>query len=355
MENYNLHNSLRHSRIFIFLLGGLLGACMNFAVSLSFHTILLLNPFISFFFGTLCNELFHHIYYYVVFKNREIRLKTPFYIQFTLYLCVAVAGLFILWFYFVYMNLTFIFSLFLSIASLSLLSALFVKISAFSSAELAHVEYTAIDENYYKELTDTHKFSRFRSWYHSSRFKKLTFLIEGLYRPEMKIVDLGCGNCLWNEHHLPVIGVDINKQMLQWAQKEKYITHFITTDNLAKTDLPSKSFDIVIMSETLEHLINIEDVLSEVSRILKDNGTFIITVPYDFFLGPFFLLFNLNCLYTGFIKGSRYHQYRCGHINHFTKRRLRSLLKQKQFAVSRLYIVNGLLIYATAQKVIASA
>ena len=46
------------------------------------------------------------------------------------------------------------------------------------------------------------------------------------------------------------------------------------------------------------------------------DGRLVVTVPWDFFLSPFFLLFNLNCLYLGYIRGSRYHRYRCGHIHH---------------------------------------
>jgi SAM-dependent methyltransferase len=53
------------------------------------------------------------------------------------------------------------------------------------------------------------------------------------------------------------------------------------------------------MSEVLEHVFDQADVLQEVSRVLKDNGTFLITVPYDYFLGPFFILFNLKLFVYG--------------------------------------------------------
>jgi SAM-dependent methyltransferase len=249
------------------------------------------------------------------------------------------------------LKIEFILSVLLSITILSLLSSLFIKISGYSSAELAHVEYTDIKESYYEELTDSQKVSRFRSWYHSSRFKKLANLVEQNYQSNMKIADLGCGNCLWNKKHIPVTGVDINVKMLQWAYKERYLSDYVLTDNLAKTYLPAGSFDIVIMSETLEHLLNLEDVLAEAHRILKDDGIFLITVPYDFFLGPFFILFNLNCLYMGFIKGSLYHRFRCGHINHFTKNRLRNALQENKFKLISLSIENLFLIYAKAKKI----
>ena len=352
MLQKNLHQNLSHSFILTFLLGGFCGSILNFIVTIFLFYVFKFNPFLSFFLGTLSNELFNHSYYYIVFTNREIRLKTTLYIQLFLYLCVAFASLFILWFFFLILKLTFIPSLLFSLLILSLVSVLFIKISGFSSAQLAHVEYTKIKESYYEELTDTAKVSRFRSWYHSSRFQKLANLVEEHYQPNMKIADLGCGNCLWNKKNIPVTGVDINEKMLQWANKEKYLSNYILTDNLAQTGLRSKSFDMVIMSETLEHLLNLEDLLAEVHRILKDDGIFLITVPYDYFLGPFFILFNFNCLYMGFIKGSRYHKFRCGHINHFTKTRLRHALGKNKFRLTSLSIVNRLLIYAAAKKVI---
>ena len=221
MLQNNLHQKLSYSFILIFLLGGALGSIINLIVTIYFCFIFKLNPFLSFFLGTLSNELVNHAYYHIVFTNREIRLKTALYIQLFLYLCVAVAGLLILWFFFLFLKIEFIPSILLSIIILSLLSVFFIKISAFSSAELAHVEYTEIKESYYEDLTDVKKVSRFRSWYHSSRFQKLANLVEKHYQSNIKIADLGCGNCLWNKKHIPVTGVDINEKMLQWAQKKK--------------------------------------------------------------------------------------------------------------------------------------
>ena len=104
------------------------------------------------------------------------------------------------------------------------------------------------------------------------------------------------------------------------------------------------------MSETLEHMLDLPAVLTEVRRILKDDGLFLITVPYDVFLGPFFILFNVNCLYQGYVKGSNYHKFRCGHVNHFTKRRLSDRLAESGFSLSRTDVVNGLSLYGVARK-----
>ena len=166
----------------------------------------------------------------------------------------------------------------------------------------------------------------------------------------MKMADLGCGNGWWNVHHLPIFGVDINPKMLRWAKKNNRLKDYKVCADLSKTGLKTRSFDVVLMSEVLEHVFNLNETLAEVRRILKNDGTFLITVPYDFFLGPFFILFNLNCLYMGYVRGSDYHKYRCGHIHHFTKARLRETLKREGFELTEVSVVNGLLLYARARK-----
>jgi hypothetical protein len=73
-------------------------------------------------------------------------------------------------------------------------------------------------------------------------------------------------------------------------------------------------------------------------------------VPYDWFLGPFFITFNLNCLYQGFIKGSDYHKLRCGHINHFTQARLRKVYEEANFRIISLRPMDQLWLFCAAVK-----
>ena len=239
---------------------------------------------------------------------------------------------------------------FFSLAILSIPNVFLIRISTFSSAQLADVEYQEMNDSYYDDQTHEEKVSRFRAWYHRSRYEKMTQFVTRNFKKGMKMADLGCANCWWNVRNLPVVGVDINDKMLQWAKRHKRLTGFKVCGDLSKTGLKAKSFDLVLMSETLEHVFNLEEVLGEVRAYLKDKGIFLITVPYDFFMGPFFVLFNLNCLYMGYLRGSLYHKYRCGHIHHFTKARLGATLKANGFEMTDVFVVNGLLLYATARK-----
>ncbi len=341
---------LYHPDFLIFVLGGFLGASVNLGITFFLFSGLNLNPLIAFFFGTLGNQFFHHFWYRVVYANKEIRFKTPLPLHFFLYLCVALISSVFFGILLTGAAFSFWAAFFSSLFLLSLSNVVLIRISTFSSSHLASVEYRGMNESYYDDQTDVKKVSRFRAWYHRSRYEKMTKFVSEYFRPGMKMADLGCANCWWNVLGLPVFGVDINEKMLKWAKRNKRLKDFRVTADLSKTGLKPKSFDLVLMSETLEHLLDLKGVLREVDRVLKPNGKFLITVPYDYFLGPFFILFNLNCIYMGYVKGSLYHKYRCGHINHFTKGRLRKVLGDNGFELKRCFVVNGLLLYAVAVK-----
>jgi len=349
MPEHQVVQRWRHPALLIFILGGLLGAGINAALTFFLAVHLEWNPLLAFFLGTFLNQAFHYVYYNVVYVNQEIRMKTSFAIHLFLSFWVSVGSAALLW---LFMNqgftLTegFVSCLFI----LAVSNAFLNRISTFSSAKMAEVEYKEMNESYYDEMTDETKVSKFRAWYHRSRYEQLTEFVTRSFKKGMKMADLGCGNCFWNIHHLPVFGVDINEKMLKYAKKNKRLVGFKVAADLSKTGLKTKSLDVVLMSEVLEHVFNHTETLGEVRRILKDNGKFLITVPYDFFLGPFFILFNLNCLYMGYVKGSLYHKYRCGHIHHFTKARLRRTLAENGFTLENVFVVNGLLLYATARK-----
>ena len=277
-------------------------------------------------------------------------MRTPLPLQGLLYVAVVAGSTLLLWLFLRRLGMSFPLGMLCSIGVLSALSVLVIRVSSFGTAQLAEVDYRELDEDYYDEQTDPAKVSRFRAWYHRSRYERLGQLVSEHYHPGQRIADLGCGNCWWNTSAAPVTGVDINERMLQWARRNQRLADYRVTGNLAQTSLPSGTFDIVVTSETLEHMLNLDQTLAEVHRILKPDGTYLITVPYDYFLGPFFILFNLNCIYMGYLRGSRYHRARCGHINHFTRSRLRKALAKNGFALKRGFVVNGLLLYAVAEK-----
>ncbi len=341
---------LKHPALFIFLLGGLSGAALNVGLTFALHRWAGFSLLAAFFLGTLANEIFHFLYYTLIHDNEEMHFHTPLPVRLLLYTALALLGVLLLAAVLTWTDWPPLGAVLAVLGILSVGNTVLNRISTYSSARLAQVEYADKEGDYYDEQSDPGKVSRFRAWYHSSRYEALTRFVAEHYRKGMRMADLGCGNCRWNTRGVPVTGVDVNAKMLKWARSRGRLASFKVTNDLSSTGLPSRRFDLVLMSETLEHLTDLRATLAEVRRILKDRGTFLVTVPWDFFLGPFFTLFNLNCLYMAYVKGSRYHRYRCGHVNHFTRGRLKAALEANGFELTHLFVVNGLLLYASARK-----
>jgi ubiquinone/menaquinone biosynthesis C-methylase UbiE len=98
------------------------------------------------------------------------------------------------------------------------------------------------------------------------------------------VLDAACG-VGYGSHYIAevaqkVIGVDISKQAIAYAkshyQKENVVFRVMDIHNL---EFPDSYFDLVCSFETIEHIDEIKKFLSEVKRVLKRNGKFIVSTP----------------------------------------------------------------------------
>lgn len=83
---------------------------------------------------------------------------------------------------------------------------------------------------------------------------------------------------------LKVTAADIPQYMLNQRLQEKYRQAGVASLSFDLSDYqipaPAKTFDLVVMCETLEHLnFNPLPVLAEISRVLVDGGSFYISLP----------------------------------------------------------------------------
>ncbi|MCK5416493.1 class I SAM-dependent methyltransferase [Candidatus Parcubacteria bacterium] len=115
---------------------------------------------------------------------------------------------------------------------------------------------------------------------HLVRYELAKQLIKG-----KKVIDVACGtgygsNMLAKAGAERVIGVDISKEAVKIAQKRFQCENLeYILGNAEKINQKDNSFDVVISFETIEHLKNPENFLSEIKRILNDNGFTIISTP----------------------------------------------------------------------------
>lgn len=114
---------------------------------------------------------------------------------------------------------------------------------------------------------------------------------------KLKILDAGCG-----EGHLLELlhqknsaseyyGVDETEVAIADAKKRCPFGTF-HLGNIAQMPFPDGSFDIVIATEVLEHVIEYQQVITELKRVTKKGGSLIFTFPNEplwtlsrFFLG----------------------------------------------------------------------
>lgn len=117
-------------------------------------------------------------------------------------------------------------------------------------------------------------------WYeHYHRYTMALSWVEGL-----NVLDAACGegygSYLLSTKAKHVTGVDIAKEAIIHATKhyQKDNIEFVESDVITM-DFDDNTFDAVVSFETLEHLGQQEQLISEFKRVLKPDGILIISTP----------------------------------------------------------------------------
>ena len=207
--------------------------------------------------------------------------------------------------------------------------------------------YRQLGGEFYDEQTKS--INPLRAWFHTSRHRLVGRCVMRNYKKGMKIADFGCGNCVWNTKGLNVTGIDINEEMMKHAKKMGRISEYCICD-LNATPLKGNSMDIVVISETLEHIPDYMKTIAEVRRVLKKGGVVIATVPYDTNLSLWKPLFAVQCFIQGTVKGDPYYKKQCGHINHFSPSSIRKGFERAGFSVERQFDNKRFTIFTIARK-----
>lgn len=101
-----------------------------------------------------------------------------------------------------------------------------------------------------------------------------------------KILDLGCGSGYGSEflasthRERTVIAADCSSRALRYCRlmRKGANLHFCKMD-VGHLAFPDESFDLVASFEVMEHLIDYKLFLSEVKRVLKPGGYFVLATP----------------------------------------------------------------------------
>ncbi|MEN6463527.1 MAG: DVU_1556 family methyltransferase, partial [Syntrophomonas sp.] len=102
--------------------------------------------------------------------------------------------------------------------------------------------------------------------------------------PGDTVLDLGCGtgatvNYLYEKYHITAVGIDPSEKMIEAAKGNYGYADFFLGKG---EELPfeDESFDCVLAECTLSLMDNLDSVIKQVYRILKENGWFVISDVY---------------------------------------------------------------------------
>ena len=103
---------------------------------------------------------------------------------------------------------------------------------------------------------------------------------------EETILNIGCGDgvqaVIYGGNFKKMVGVDINQSRLEIAKQLALVHGFNNFEAVlsnVEAILLDEKYDKIIAIDIIEHVINPAKVIVEISRLLKDDGSLLITFP----------------------------------------------------------------------------
>lgn len=174
------------------------------------------------------------------------------------------------------------------------------------------------------------KYAKGREKLQPFKLKMLNFVTAN---PRERVLDIGCGtgvvSGLLKQANWNVVGLDISLEGVK-----KYCQGgFAGLISNVEYNLPFKSqvFDAVWISEVIEHIVEYQKLIQEISRVLKPTGYLYLTTPNSSFYG-YRLMYLLGKCPTAL-----QHPY---HIRFFSPKYLRTVLEANGFKIEREFGQN---------------
>ena len=105
----------------------------------------------------------------------------------------------------------------------------------------------------------------------------------------MDVLDAGCGegygSSILAERAASVVGVDLERDVIEHAAERYPSVHFQTGD-LATLGFPDGAFDAVVTFQVIEHLQSPRGFVAECARVLRPGGTLILSTPNRLTFSP---------------------------------------------------------------------
>ncbi len=138
---------------------------------------------------------------------------------------------------------------------------------------------------------------------------------------KQKILDIGTGQGylleVAEDYDFDCYGIEISKYASERANKK--FPNKIFCGNLKDAKYKDCYFDVITLTDVLEHLKNPSEIFKEICRILKPNGIIVLTVP------------NFDSI-TRKILQKNWFQYKDEHITYWNKKSINFVLRKNNCA-----------------------
>lgn len=209
-------------------------------------------------------------------------------------------------------------------------SLLYNEIRLVACLECGHVYNLLIDEEkqkllkFYKTEHENLSSGALKKEVSEKRNLDLYNIFKSYATETSKILDLGCGNGSFlnflHEHNFKKL---YGFELAEHIDTNQALLYNINSGNAESLPYEDSTFDLIILDQFLEHIINPVKVMKETYRILKNTGTIIIGVPNAF-------EYNKYKMFTYFYIILK------EHIQHFDKEHLTMLSNHTGFNVEKI-------------------
>lgn len=171
--------------------------------------------------------------------------------------------------------------------------------------------------------------------------EKFNFILQSV-GTNLQVLDIGCNDGLVGaklmEKNNHIFGIDIVKREVLAAKKRGIEAIVLDIEN---EELPYKAnfFDVVILTDVIEHVFDTDLLLSKIYKVLKPGGKLLITTPNVASLGRrLMLLLGYNPFLEYSTKYIDFAVAPVGHIRYYTLSDLARQLDRNKF---RKVVVKG--------------
>lgn len=174
---------------------------------------------------------------------------------------------------------------------------------------------------------------------------------------DLRILDVGCGTGVdvwYLADSNTVVGLDLSPRSLSWASQREIQS--VIADAECPLPFGDALFDIVVVKDVFEHLLNPTKLLLEVSRVLKEGGTLVANVPNHFYLSMRLQLLLGRGLIMNTVFGDQrqyYDDWNYQHVRFFTWDGFRRFLGQVHFSHIDYVWDLGQLLYHPKDRILA--